>query len=245
MTLSLVHFNAKFLPWHRYFTSIYESALRNDCTYTGPFPYWDWVQDNAAPSKSPIWSPTSGFGGNGNGTGFQSPARPGPLIRCVTDGPFKNLRPTYRQTTVEPHCLNRAWNDGIGSNPPDGIGRMQGAAYAPAVMANITAKTTFVDFWQALENGPHGAVHQGISGDMGPSTSPNDPVFFVHHAQIDRLWEQWRQADLKARAVMFGGNNSDGSKASLNDVLPMMGLAKDVKVKDVMSTTAGGFCYGY
>lgn len=80
---------------------------------------------------------------------------------------------------------------------------------------------------------------------MGPSTSPNDPVFFVHHAQIDRLWEQWRQGDLKARAVMFGGNNSDGSKASLNDVLPMMGLAKDVRVKDVMSTTAGGFCYGY
>ena len=26
---------------------------------------------------------------------------------------------------------------------------------------------------------------------MLPSTSPNDPVFFMHHCNVDRLWEAW------------------------------------------------------
>jgi tyrosinase len=28
---------------------------------------------------------------------------------------------------------------------------------------------------------------------MAWSTSPNDPVFFLHHSNVDRLWAQWQQ----------------------------------------------------
>jgi hypothetical protein len=31
-----------------------------------------------------------------------------------------------------------------------------------------------------------------ILGTMGLPTSPNDPVFFLHHANIDRLWAEWQ-----------------------------------------------------
>ncbi len=51
-----------------------------------------------------------------------------------------------------------------------------------------------------LENGPHGGVHiwcgdtssHAAKADMGLlDTAAQDPLFFAHHANIDRLWDQW------------------------------------------------------
>ncbi|MDA9406528.1 tyrosinase family protein [Bradyrhizobium sp. CCBAU 45384] len=43
-----------------------------------------------------------------------------------------------------------------------------------------------------FELDPHGAVHNLIGGDMGNIlASARDPVFWVHHANIDRLWTVW------------------------------------------------------
>ena len=39
----------------------------------------------------------------------------------------------------------------------------------------------------------HNRVHVWIGGDMGPGTSPNDPVFFLNHCNVDRIWSQWQQ----------------------------------------------------
>lgn len=33
-----------------------------------------------------------------------------------------------------------------------------------------------------------------VQGTMAYNTSPNDPVFFVHHANVDRIWAAWEQA---------------------------------------------------
>lgn len=45
-----------------------------------------------------------------------------------------------------------------------------------------------------LEATPHGLVHVDIGGLMAdPATAALDPIFWVHHANIDRLWEVWRQ----------------------------------------------------
>ena len=40
----------------------------------------------------------------------------------------------------------------------------------------------------------HNLVHVWIGGDMGPASSPNDPVFFLNHCNVDRIWEAWRTA---------------------------------------------------
>jgi hypothetical protein len=42
--------------------------------------------------------------------------------------------------------------------------------------------------------GMHDLVHVWVGGTMSYMSSPNDPVFFLHHANIDRLWAQWQTA---------------------------------------------------
>jgi tyrosinase len=52
-------------------------------------------------------------------------------------------------------------------------------------------------FVSALDVTPHGSVHVRIGtddqGGMGSfETAARDPIFWLHHANIDRLWESWR-----------------------------------------------------
>lgn len=44
-----------------------------------------------------------------------------------------------------------------------------------------------------LEVKLHNTVHAVIGGQMNSGSSPNDPVFFLHHCNVDRLWDQWQQ----------------------------------------------------
>ena len=48
-----------------------------------------------------------------------------------------------------------------------------------------------------LEFGPHGYVHNTVGGRVGWMSdiqySPRDPVFYAHHANIDRVWYLWMQ----------------------------------------------------
>ncbi|MEO5829181.1 MAG: tyrosinase family protein [Rhodanobacter sp.] len=50
-------------------------------------------------------------------------------------------------------------------------------------------------FESKLESLPHNPVHNLIGGPMGSVTlSPTDPIFWVHHGNIDRLWASWCNA---------------------------------------------------
>jgi tyrosinase len=61
------------------------------------------------------------------------------------------------------------------------------AANTPAAMA----KTNYTAF-SAPINGIHGSVHIWVGGTMSDaSVSPADPVFWLHHANLDRLWWAW------------------------------------------------------
>lgn len=42
-----------------------------------------------------------------------------------------------------------------------------------------------------IEQSPHNNVHNDLGGDMGGGESPRDPVFWLHHSNIDRLWKRW------------------------------------------------------
>jgi tyrosinase len=43
-----------------------------------------------------------------------------------------------------------------------------------------------------MERPPHDSVHVFISGNMGdPRTAALDPIFWLHHANVDRLWDVW------------------------------------------------------
>jgi tyrosinase len=42
-----------------------------------------------------------------------------------------------------------------------------------------------------LESTPHNSVHGFVGGDMGAFMSPLDPIFWTHHAMLDRCWVEW------------------------------------------------------
>lgn len=57
--------------------------------------------------------------------------------------------------------------------------------------ANSLNQVPYYDFQTAI-NSPHGSVHTTINGNMySTSTAALDPVFWLHHCNIDRLWEEW------------------------------------------------------
>jgi hypothetical protein len=69
-------------------------------------------------------------------------------------------------------------------------------------IANLLRITSFPPFGGeepegnagALEVGPHNYVHGWIGGDMGRfSTAALDPVFWAHHANVDRVWYLWNR----------------------------------------------------
>ena len=72
-----------------------------------------------------------------------------------------------------------------------------------------------------LEGGPHNLVHNcvggadnGKGGFMQGSLSPVDPLFFLHHANIDRLWDVWtrKQAERNDLALPAGAPATPGGK---------------------------------
>ncbi len=53
----------------------------------------------------------------------------------------------------------------------------------------------FVDQTGRLEQTPHNDVHNTIGGLMGaPETAAMDPIFWLHHANIDRIWWLWQKS---------------------------------------------------
>jgi Common central domain of tyrosinase len=65
--------------------------------------------------------------------------------------------------------------------------------------------------------------------------STNDPLFFLHHAMVDKLWWRWQ-----TQCSLFT-NLYDGSNVSPNDDL----VPFKTSVSQTLSTTANGFCYTY
>jgi tyrosinase len=194
-----IHFVANFLPWHRWYTKLHEHLLRSECGFTGTQPYWDWSIDADAEDtiNSPVFDPVTGFGGDGKRTGSDVPG----FQRCVVDGPFANTNltlamgwPNMNDPGNRLHCFTREFNGGLGTDGEGNqiLGDMQATAYNSRVMNTIYGFDTYSDMSEMLEGLPHAQIHSIIFGDMGPATSPNEPLFFLHHANVDRVWAKVR-----------------------------------------------------
>src|SRR5690606_18213065 len=67
--------------------------------------------------------------------------------------------------------------------------------------------TNYFASLRQVSEGIHNTVHRWVAGIVGTNpndendpggtmlkmTSPNDPVFWLHHAAIDRLWSIWQE----------------------------------------------------
>lgn len=100
--------------------------------------------------------------------------------------------------------------------------------------------------------GVHAAGHFTIGGDPGGDfyTSPGDPTFFLHHAQVDRTWWMWQNQDPVHRTYAVAGtitfsNTPPSRNATLDDLIDLGVNGDAIKLRDTMSTLAGPFCYVY
>jgi Common central domain of tyrosinase len=70
------------------------------------------------------------------------------------------------------------------------------ARFDPEVLptaANLNAlnrNTSFAALQFELE-ALHGLVHNAVGGTMATASSPAEPLFWLHHAFVDRLWARW------------------------------------------------------
>jgi hypothetical protein len=197
------HMGPAFFAWHRVFLLEFEKDLQR---ISGDpnlgLPYWDWRFDNSPTSS--IWG-NNFMGGNGNGDPDWA----------VTTGPFRrgNWELRVRDTVEEPTYLRRQF----GSDP-----RAPSLPTQQDVQDTLNATPFDVAPWndhspsgfrnraegyipQAKPDPPpgeripqmHNRVHRWVGGSMIPITSPNDPVFFLHHCFMDKLWADWQVLELQ------------------------------------------------
>ncbi|KAH6659073.1 tyrosinase central domain-containing protein [Truncatella angustata] len=226
-----VHATANFLTWHRYFTWLYEKALREECGYRGYQPYWNWGRYASDPIHSPIFDGTeTSMSGNGLYSpydGVTFPLYPPPYNilpaseggGCVTTGPFANM--TVNLGPVFPGLPDVPPNpqaDGLGPNPRC-LRRDINVHAARETTTNYTesliVNSNNVYWFQTTMNGRaelgqwgvHTSGHFTIGGDPGGDffVSPGDPAFYLHHGQIDRVYWIWQLLDLENRLSDVGG----------------------------------------
>lgn len=74
-------------------------------------------------------------------------------------------------------------------------------------------------FEPMIESAPHNPVHNLIGGIMATMQSPQDPIFYLHHANIDRLWHAWALPDGKgipsSTSSYFSGSFTYASNLTL------------------------------
>lgn len=89
-----------------------------------------------------------------------------------------------------------------------------------------------------------------------PLANVPDPLFWLLHTQLDRIWAAWQAHDPRNRDAIAGGVDQDlnhfdahplgtGTPVTADTIIYMAGIGPDAKIKDVFSTTGGYLCYDY
>lgn len=189
------HRGPNFFPWHREFLRQFENDLR--AVSANPdlcLPYWDWSVDQG-PVDPGYPFIAALLGGNGDGTQWG----------VVPDGVFSHnsgwiltLDDNFNAGNNPGQALQRDLGGGTGNLPPRNtvINALAVSEYdvAPWNIQSAGAHS-FRNQVEGWANGlsMHNRVHVWVGGSMLPSTSPNDPVFFLNHAKEDQLWAVWMQ----------------------------------------------------
>ena len=215
------HRSPLFLPWHRIMLLAFEYNLQVALGDAGfALPYWDWAADGSMPDpkNSLLWSDNSDYLGTGPGGGLYYDAN--------SSGQYAVT--LYENPDETPPVLRQI--------PPRGVRRELGQ---PGQLPNATAvndaaiaaefdtppyNNESTGFRRNLEVNLHNDVHVwvgGDRGDMGPSSSPNDPVFFLHHCNVDRIWEAWMQKNNRSYQPTMSESSPDYVGLRIDDVLPV------------------------
>ncbi|MDX3845233.1 tyrosinase MelC2 [Streptomyces europaeiscabiei] len=175
------HRSPSFLPWHRRFLLEFERALQS-VDPTVALPYWDWTADRTA--RSSLWAPD--FLG-GTGRSRDGRVMDGPFAASTGNWPI-NVRIDGRT------YLRRSLGSAVRQLPTraevDSVLAMSTYDTAPWNSASDGFRN-HLEGWRGVNL--HNRVHVWVGGQMGTGASPNDPVFWLHHAFVDKLWADWQR----------------------------------------------------
>jgi tyrosinase len=175
------HGNWFFPPWHREYLRRFEEIIREVAQEPSfDLPFWDWNSSRQIPAS--FW------GDNNN-----------PLNPANLDfRPFAQADAEFAQVlSALGNARALAPTRTVGNDTDFSLTRRRtrvfqastfvGLASAPANALRPGSTQSY------LENILHGNVHNDIGGQMGAFFSPLDPIFWLHHANVDRLWSLWQR----------------------------------------------------
>ncbi|MGA8224128.1 MAG: tyrosinase family protein [Candidatus Acidiferrales bacterium] len=176
------HGSFYFFSWHRMYLYFFERILRaasGDPTLT--LPYWNYTDDPNVQEPyqrqlpPPFWQPAIQC------VPLNTPGC-NPLFITERDPSMNNGTGFLYVGDVDYSAAFKYTN----FEAPVGSGAF---SFGGPERAN---HATMHDDFGALESTPHNVIHDDIGGWMSdPNRSANDPIFYLHHANIDRLWKRW------------------------------------------------------
>jgi tyrosinase len=171
------HGNPDFLIWHRPYLLMLEQALQTIVPGLG-LPYWDWSSPRALAEGIPAIFAEATYVDAAGAT------VPNPLFAQ----PISYDNPDHEITV-------RA------ANPVSALARVA-AQVAPA-----KRETTYERFRPAVES-PHNGLHGWVGGTMSdPSYAAFDPIFWIHHGFIEKLFCEWQDRNPIAIGPSIAGHS--------------------------------------
>lgn len=167
-----------FLPWHRAYIYFYEVLVRAQVESLGgpdgwALPYWNY----------------SDFDGS-------NPSVPWPRSRL----PWAFCEPTLPDGSDNPLFMDDIVKRGLQPTRPGSSDPMYLKRTTPFYYQAF-GHDDYERFNSTLDNWPHGVVHvdTGTGAGLHPTTgwmrstvtASFDPIFWLHHAEIDRFWIGW------------------------------------------------------
>ncbi len=179
-----------------------EYILRLEAVLGQPVHYWDWTLVTSASSGIPV-AFTDATYVSSDGRTYPNPLQ-GFRYVCPSG---TSPQTTFRRPSAPSQLANYA--------------REVRRAYGSRTYRALNS---------TLENPPHDAVHGWVSGHMGAVyTASYDPLFWAHHANVDRQWASWQRG---------GGPDPTAAERAL----PLRGFSGRT-IDDVKSIAALGYEY--
>ncbi|GHJ42749.1 hypothetical protein Cs7R123_00910 [Catellatospora sp. TT07R-123] len=240
---NLAHGGPIFLPWHRMFLLRLEQQIQR---VTGDveagLPYWDWTTDGSLPADQQHTSSLWGAAGLGESRGdVVSGALSAFRVRLVGHG--------TQLWSIAPRPLQRAAGTDSGvpglPTPDDAKWALEEGLAYDSVPWDVSSDgfRNRVEGWidprrpqQAGSPQMHNRVHVWVGGDMGPGSSPNDPLFYLNHCNIDRLWEAWLARGGRVYLPGAGADQAPSGQGLADMMVTLLG--EPLRPSDVLDASA-------
>jgi tyrosinase len=269
-TNGAAHMGPAFLPWHREFLLQFEQALNSVSPGKNiTIPYWDWTDASSTAAvftddfmgkggdSVNTYAVMSGPFRKGQWTlDISDPIEIAPIqytwitrgigtypkggLPTTADINYMLARPTY---DVAPWSYRSDTNQSFRNFLEGWRGCYDTNDCTAGWMTPNRCKTDTI--WASrMHNIVHlwvgGVWQDSVGGTMTLNTSPNDPVFFIHHANIDRMWAAWEERHPGSYQPQSGGPQGHNLH---DDMWPWTLYTMKISPDSMLTTKKNGYIY--